>query len=75
MAYEKQNFQGGQVLKAEHLNKIEDGIKAVEKDAGNLQSTVENLQSTVENLQPITSTIDITAGSAASDGRSYHVIE
>lgn len=26
MAYEKQNFQGGQVLKAEQLNHMEDGI-------------------------------------------------
>ena len=26
MAYEKQNFENGQVLKAEHLNHIEDGI-------------------------------------------------
>lgn len=68
MAYEKQNFEDGQVLKAEQLNKIEDGIKAVEEAAGNLQSAV-------ANLQPITSTTDITAGSTATSARPYHVIE
>lgn len=26
MAYEKQNFEDGKVLKAEHLNRMEDGI-------------------------------------------------
>ena len=31
MAYEKQNFADGQVLKAENLNHIEDGIKGIEK--------------------------------------------
>ena len=30
MAYEKQNFEDGAVLKASHLNHIEDGIEAVE---------------------------------------------
>lgn len=34
MAYEKQNFTDGQVLKAEHLNRIEDGIVAIEKLIG-----------------------------------------
>ena len=32
MAYEKQNFADGQVLKAENLNHIEDGIKEIEKN-------------------------------------------
>ena len=32
MAYEKQNFDDGQVLKAENLNHIEDGIKEIEKN-------------------------------------------
>lgn len=31
MAYTKQNFEDGQVLKAEHLNKMEKGIEAVSK--------------------------------------------
>ena len=31
MSYEKQNFSDGQTLKAEHLNKIEEGIVANEK--------------------------------------------
>ena len=33
------------------------------------------LEDRFEILTPIVSTTDITAGSAASDGRSYHVIE
>ena len=32
MAYEKQNFADGQVLKAKNLNHIEDGIKEIEKN-------------------------------------------
>ena len=32
MAYEKQNFANEQVLKAENLNHIEDGIKEIEKN-------------------------------------------
>lgn len=34
MAYEKQNFTNGQVLTAEHLNRIEDGIIAAERTGG-----------------------------------------
>jgi hypothetical protein len=61
MSYEKQNFKPGQVLKAEQLNKIEDGIADVDNG--------------VAKLQPIISTTDITAGSSAPDGRPYYVIE
>lgn len=59
--YEKQNFVKGQILKAEDLNRIENGI-------------VKNENAVIE-LTPIVSTTDITAGSAASSGRPYHVIE
>lgn len=31
MSYSKQNFSKGQILKAEHLNHIEEGIAEVEK--------------------------------------------
>ena len=34
MAYEKQNFMVGQVLKAEHLNHMEDGIAALAMFSG-----------------------------------------
>ena len=61
MAYEKQNFTPKQILKASELNHIEDGIVDVENS--------------VADLQPIVSTTDIAAGSAASSGRPYHVIE
>jgi hypothetical protein len=36
MAYEKQNFETGQVLEAEHLNHIERGIEALEQGIANL---------------------------------------
>ena len=32
MSYEKQNFQSGQILKAEHLNHMEDGIEQISED-------------------------------------------
>lgn len=32
MAYEKQKFADGQVLKVENLNRIKDGIKEIEKN-------------------------------------------
>ena len=37
MAYTKQNFIDGQVLKAEHLNKIEQGIVNNENEIANKQ--------------------------------------
>lgn len=36
--YQKQNFQNGQILKAEHLNNIEDGILALENNMPNINS-------------------------------------
>ena len=45
MAYEKQNFTDGSVLKAENLNHIEDRIKEIEKNyipisgSGNVSQT------------------------------------
>ena len=66
--YEKQNFVKGQILKAEDLNRIEDGIVKIE------DGIVKNEKAVIE-LTPIISTTDITAGSAAPNGRPYHVIE
>lgn len=34
MSYKKQNFKDGQVLKAEHLNHIEDGIYSKVRGTG-----------------------------------------
>lgn len=100
MAYEKQNFIPGQKLKADHLNKMEQGIcdsvsinnqeltneqKAQARlnigitgtgsDANVTKENVESALGYAPAMSPIVSTTDITAGSAASDGRSYHVIE
>lgn len=40
MAYEKQNFTDGQVLTAEQLNHIEDGIVAVERACCSIASLI-----------------------------------
>ena len=43
MAYEKQNFKTGQVLEAEHLNHMEDGIEELDKnklDSTKLQEAI-----------------------------------
>lgn len=51
MAYEKQTFQNGQVLSADQLNHIEDGLKAVsdEVDASNGALSAHNTDSTSHN--------------------------
>lgn len=43
MSYTKQNFVSGQVLKAEHLNRMEDGIVALEEDIPTAQELVDAL--------------------------------
>lgn len=93
MAYVKQNFIPGQKLKADHLNKMEQGIcdsvsineqKLTEEQKAQARLNIganvtkENVESALgyaPAMTPIISTTDITAGSAAPDGRSYHVIE
>jgi hypothetical protein len=41
MAYQKQNFIDGIILKAEHLNQIEDGIVAIEDSLKNQDALTE----------------------------------
>lgn len=48
MSYEKQNFIKGQILKADHLNHMEDGIVSVEKQIGNISG--DGLSQTEKNL-------------------------
>lgn len=50
MAYEKQNFEEGQVQKAEHLNYIEDGIEAVETSLGTTKQELQTLASKVTTI-------------------------
>lgn len=49
MEYEKQNFEDGQTLKAEHLNHIEDGIAKL-IDAMNIQFAYDDGYATIYNL-------------------------
>lgn len=58
MAYEKQNFKGGNILKAEQLNHMEDGIAKLETsmitaedpaDTEDVQSAVESILKSIED--------------------------
>lgn len=50
MAYEKQNFKGGNILKAEQLNHMEDGIAKLETSVTSLGTTVTGLDANVTSL-------------------------
>lgn len=50
MAYEKQNFKGGNILKAEQLNHMEDGIAKLETSVTSLGTTVTGLNTSVKNM-------------------------
>ena len=41
MSYIKQNFTDGQVLNAEHLNYIEEGISQLSEDLGNVDAAID----------------------------------
>lgn len=43
MAYEKQNFQDGDVLTAENLNRIEDALVAVEEQVGTVETALDGI--------------------------------
>lgn len=93
MAYEKQNFKPGDILRAEQLNLMDKAIfESVSTNEQELteeqkaqarlniganvtKESVESALGYAPAMTPIISTTDITAGSAAPDGRSYHVIE
>ena len=51
------------------------GITGTGSDANVTKENVESALGYSPAMTPIISTTDITAGSAAPDGRSYHVIE
>lgn len=50
MAYEKQNFKGGNILKAEQLNHMEDGIAKLETSVTSLGTAVSRLDANVTSL-------------------------
>lgn len=50
MAYEKQNFKGGNILKAEQLNHMEDGIAKLETSVTSLRTTASRLDANVTSM-------------------------
>ena len=50
MAYEKQNFKGGNILKAEQLNHMEDGIAKLETSVSSLKTTASRLDANVTSM-------------------------
>ncbi len=67
MAYEKQNFTDGQVLTAEHLNHIEDGIAAAEQTGGGSVSD-EQIASAVEAYMANNAVIIVQDGTTLQVG-------
>lgn len=53
MSYEKQNFVSGQILKAEHLNHMEDGIEANEQAVAQLSEEIAPLKETLSQFPSI----------------------
>jgi hypothetical protein len=66
MAYEKQNFKGGNILKAEQLNHMEDGIAKLETSVTSLGTTVTGLNTSVMNMDT-----RVTALEGAGSGSGY----
>lgn len=48
--YTKQSFVEGQMLKAQHLNHIENGISSLASNLSTRQQDLENLSKTISNL-------------------------
>lgn len=53
MSYKKQNFVDGQVLKAEHLNNIEEAISKLWEDIVDQNTEIEQLKGTIVNKKTI----------------------
>lgn len=66
MAYEKQNFKDGNILKAEQLNHMEDGIAKLETSVTSLGTTVTGLNTSVTNMDT-----RVTALEGAGSGSGY----
>ena len=65
MSYNKQNFKDGQVLNAEHLNHIEDGIVDAQKVASLVNLTAYESEGKIVETYPdgsvVTSTVEFDA--------------
>lgn len=76
MSYEKQNFVSGQILKADHLNHMEDGIGQLSEDIESLRDEVEGevitKSGTVVTLDCDRATKLTVSGDTAETVRLFH---
>ena len=73
MSYEKQNFSAGQVLKAEHLNHIEEGIAKCPQAYSEGEKLVELVNETLTYLEDAQSFMMMTIVNDMSVGETYTV--
>lgn len=75
MSYVKQNFKDGEVLTAEQLNRIEDGVVEVETDVATLLSelgdTVEEVNDAIADHESRIATLEEGGGSSGGGGKIY----
>lgn len=74
MSYEKQNFEDGAVLKAEHLNHMEDGIGTVADAMAELEAVGGELVESVNNHESRIATLEEGGGSSGGDKFYKHKI-
>lgn len=66
MAYEKQTFVKGQVLKAEQMNHIEDGLKAASDKADKLSATTADNGKFLRVVNGVATWVTITSAEGGS---------
>ena len=66
MAYEKQTFVKGQVLKAEQMNHIEDGLKAASDKADKLAATTADNGKFLRVVNGVATWVTITSAEGGS---------
>lgn len=71
MAYEKQNFKKDQILEADHLNKIENGIVSNEEAITELEERIEELFQNVNNGKELIASAIIDKGIDASGDETF----
>ena len=67
MAYEKQNFVEDQILKATHLNNMEDGIVANAESIDEIETTMDTIDENVDDIESLVNTINTNVDSVKTD--------